>query len=214
MERPITEKTTHARQKILDAASSVFAEEGFAGARVDKIADRAKVNKAMLYYHVGNKQALYTAVLMRNFDRIEAALQRESTDETSASAHLLAVISALTVLVRSNPDHPRIVLREFAAGGANLPPEVLERMMGILEFVGRLLADGTDSGELRPTDPVMTHLTIVGALLVLSAVAPIRERLAALGRRVELPDADADVASFLGDLLLHGLAASRSGENT
>ncbi len=62
------------RQTILDAASSVFAADGFGGARVDEIARRAGVNKALLYYHVGNKQALYTAVLMRTFDRLEAAL--------------------------------------------------------------------------------------------------------------------------------------------
>ena len=67
-------KDQERRDRILDAASAVFAELGFAGARVDDIAERAGVNKAMLYYHVGDKQALYSAVLLRNFDRVRTAL--------------------------------------------------------------------------------------------------------------------------------------------
>ena len=55
------------RERIVGAASAIFADKGFAGARVDEIARRAGVNKAMLYYHVGDKQALYTAVLTHNF---------------------------------------------------------------------------------------------------------------------------------------------------
>ena len=51
------------RDAILDAASAEFAERGFAGARVDEIAARAGVNKAMLYYRIGDKQTLYNAVL-------------------------------------------------------------------------------------------------------------------------------------------------------
>ncbi|HVR42592.1 MAG TPA: helix-turn-helix domain-containing protein, partial [Thermoanaerobaculia bacterium] len=44
------------RDHILDVAAAVFAEQGFAGARIDEIARRAGVNKAMLYYRVGNKE--------------------------------------------------------------------------------------------------------------------------------------------------------------
>jgi AcrR family transcriptional regulator len=49
--------------RILAAAKEVFAEVGFAGARVDEIARRADVNKASLYYHIGDKKALYAEVL-------------------------------------------------------------------------------------------------------------------------------------------------------
>jgi AcrR family transcriptional regulator len=45
--------------RILAAAAAEFAERGFAGARVDRIARRARVNKAMIYYHFASKQRLY-----------------------------------------------------------------------------------------------------------------------------------------------------------
>lgn len=51
------------RRTILDAATSAFAEQGFAGARVDEIAERAGVNKRMIYAYFGDKDGLYRAVL-------------------------------------------------------------------------------------------------------------------------------------------------------
>ncbi|HUA35957.1 MAG TPA: TetR family transcriptional regulator [Candidatus Binataceae bacterium] len=51
------------REKILAAAASEFAAKGLAGARVDAIARRARVNKQMLYYCFGSKRELYRIVL-------------------------------------------------------------------------------------------------------------------------------------------------------
>jgi AcrR family transcriptional regulator len=195
------------RERILDAASSVFAEQGYAGARVDDIADRAGVNKAMLYYHVGDKTELYSAVLLRNFDRVRAALADALAVEGSARDRLEAVITALTRMVQRYPDHPRIVLREIASGAANLDPEVLASMLEAVDAVRGLIVEGTGSGELRSLDPVLTHLTLVGAVVFLNATAPIRERAAALGPPFQLPEPTTDIAGFLIRILLDGLAA-------
>lgn len=47
------------RRLLLEAARDVFAEKGFAGARVQDIADRAGVNKQLIAYHFGGKEGLY-----------------------------------------------------------------------------------------------------------------------------------------------------------
>jgi AcrR family transcriptional regulator len=208
-----SEKPPSSRDRILDAASAAFAEGGFAGARVDEIAGRAGVNKAMLYYHFGDKRALYTEVLARNFGRIEEALSASIPQEGPATARLRELIAAVVQAIAANPDHPRIVLREFASGAANLPPEILERMLGLLGRVQNLLEEGAGSGEFRSTDPVMTHLSLIGAILMLSVVSPLRERAANLSPTIEFPDADTDIAEFLGDLLLQGIANPGTGES-
>jgi len=210
----VTEKPSTARQKILDAASSVFADEGFAGARVDEIARRAGVNKAMLYYHVGNKQALYTAVLARNFDHMEKALDEALASDTSIHEQLEALIAGIARTLRDLPDHPRIVLREFASAGTNLQPEVLERMVKVLGKVRGLLHDGVENGQLRATDPVMTHLALVGASLILSSVSPLRQRVSEIDPEVGAARQDTDVGEFLADLVLHGIAMPGFGEAT
>ena len=208
----MTETTPVVRQKILDAASSAFAEKGFAGARVDEIANRAGVNKAMLYYHVGDKEALYGEVLKQNFGRIEEALDEGLPNEGSASDRLRAAIAIVESAIATNPDHPRIVLREFASGASFLPDEILKRMLGLLTVVRDILEEGTASGEFRRTDPVMTHLSLIGAILMLSVASPLRERVIDLGSDVAFPTTDADVGRFLGDLLLEGIATPKSGE--
>ena len=199
------------RDQILDAAAVVFAEEGFAGARVDDIAARAGVNKAMLYYHVGDKTALYTTVLLRNFDRVRGAIDRALATEGTARERLEAVITALTRMVQRHPDHPRMMLREIASGAAQLEPEVLAAVLEVVGVVRDLIAQGTASGEFRDLDPVLSHLTIVGAVLFLNATAPIRERASALGPDFRLPEPSDDVAEFLNCMLLDGLAARRPG---
>src|ERR1051326_5358454 len=51
--------------RILEAALREFAREGFAGARVDRIARRARINKRMLYHYFGDKEDLFREVLRR-----------------------------------------------------------------------------------------------------------------------------------------------------
>src|SRR5580658_7945450 len=51
------------RGRILAAALAEFSAKGFAGARVDAIARRARGNKRMLYHYFGNKEDLFAAVL-------------------------------------------------------------------------------------------------------------------------------------------------------
>jgi len=210
---PPAEPPISSRDKILDAASRAFAEEGFAGARVDEIALQAGVNKALLYYHVGNKQELYTAVLTRNFDRMEAVLAEVLDSDGSASERLRALIIAVNRMLKNLPDHSRIVLREFASAGNHLQPEILERMVRIIGTVRGLLAEGVQEGEFRSTNKVMTHLTLIGASLVLNSLGPLRDRVAELGPGLGLPDKNQDIGEFLADLLLNGITNPATGES-
>jgi|JI10StandDraft_1071094.scaffolds.fasta_scaffold542421_2 TetR/AcrR family transcriptional regulator len=62
-------QTPSTQERILQAAVEVFAEDGFAGARIDKIAALAGCNKQLLYHHFGDKEALYAAVIEAELGR-------------------------------------------------------------------------------------------------------------------------------------------------
>ena len=51
------------RDRILEAAKQEFAQEGFAGARVDAIARLAGANKQLIYHYFGDKEGLFKAVM-------------------------------------------------------------------------------------------------------------------------------------------------------
>ena len=58
---------------ILEAATQEFSQKGYAGARVDAIAKRAKINKRMLYHYFGGKDGLYLSVLEHIYAAIRSA---------------------------------------------------------------------------------------------------------------------------------------------
>ena len=68
------------REQIMAAAQKEFAEHGFAGARTDAIARRARVNERMIFYCFDSKEGLYRAVLQKNLSE-KAALLESTPDE-------------------------------------------------------------------------------------------------------------------------------------
>jgi len=62
-----TRDLARTRERILKAALAEFAANGLAGARCEDIARRARVNKRMLFYCFGSKEALYREILRRKF---------------------------------------------------------------------------------------------------------------------------------------------------
>lgn len=61
--KPEEEKNDNSRQKILDTAAALFAEKGYDGSRMDEIAERAQVNKALIYYYFKSKEKILEEIL-------------------------------------------------------------------------------------------------------------------------------------------------------
>ena len=63
-------------QKILEAAKEVFYKKGLGGARMSEIADKAKINKAMLHYYFRSKQKLFDRIFQDAFAKIIPAVMQ------------------------------------------------------------------------------------------------------------------------------------------
>ncbi len=85
---PQSRDLNRTREKILAAALAEFSAKGFAGARVDAIARRARVNKRMLYYCFGAKQDLYREILRRKFADRAGFIESLPDDFGGALAHI------------------------------------------------------------------------------------------------------------------------------
>jgi AcrR family transcriptional regulator len=206
MKKTVTEADT--RQRILAAAAEVFASIGFAGARVDDIAAKAGINKAMLYYHVGDKDRLYATVLTDTVERVAPVLRAALENVETPAEKIQCVLDTFASFGTINPHFVPIILREIASGGATLPDEMLVRMAGIFRIVAEVLAEGRAAGVFRETDPLLTHVSLVGAMMFLIASQPIRERLAKFAG-IDHPQTMQEIAAHLGNLYLHGLAATK-----
>ncbi len=163
---------------ILEQATRIFAELGYAGARVDEIARAAGVNKATLYYRIGDKAALYAAVLDRvlggTAERLVAAVA--ATDDCAEK--LRRYVAALAEGADRERGFAPIMMREVASGGAHMPDQALGHMMRIVGSLRMLLLAGQERGQFRPMDPLVIHMMVIGSLMFYAAGGPIRARLA------------------------------------
>jgi AcrR family transcriptional regulator len=169
------------RARLLTAARQEFAARGFDGAKVDRIAARARVNKAMLYYHFRNKAALYRAILHELFHGVAEAVTAVRAAGGTPDEQLRRFVEAVARRGIEQPDFPGVWLREMADGGRHLDAVIVAEFQRVLGVLAAILADGRRQGAFRDTNPFVTHLGIVAPLLFFAATAPMRRRFAGLG---------------------------------
>lgn len=188
--------------EILDAALVVFARDGFSGARLEEIADRAGCTKGTIYVYFDSKEELFKAVVHKliapEFRRADNILEDASKD---VPTRLKVFIKRAYHSIADNPQQFSI-LRLLIADGAKFPDLVDFYHQQIPrvghELIKGVIADGIARGELRALDPDLTAHILVGPI-----VAEITRRLL-FARR--LPDLDQLIDAHL-DIMFNGLLA-------
>jgi AcrR family transcriptional regulator len=108
------------RLRILAAAKQEFANHGLAGARVDRIAAKADANKRMLYYHVGNKEDLYLAVLEGAYVKIRAEERELDLEHLAPSEAIRRLIEVSWSYFLRNPEFLAVLNTESLARANHL----------------------------------------------------------------------------------------------
>ena len=178
--------------RILAAAAVEFAARGYGGARVDRIARRARVNKAMLYYHFGSKQALYRELLRSTFSQVAERLRAVAASGAAPADMLDRAIETIAELAREKAFFPSIMLREVAEGGAHLDRATLAELSAVPSAFAAMIARGVQSGVFRSVHPIAAYFTMLAPIIFYLASAPIRRELAA-ARLLNLAALPADV---------------------
>jgi TetR/AcrR family transcriptional regulator len=166
-------------QRILSAATDIFSEVGFAGARVDEIAKRAGVNKATIYYNIGNKKTLYTSVLQTIFDGSDELLADEVVRLGTPEEKILFYIQAVAQRIDENPNIPNLIMWEHASGGKNFSDELGIAVVRIIEMLTAILDEGERQGRFEKIDPFLLHIMIIGSFMFYKTSIPIRNNSSA-----------------------------------
>jgi AcrR family transcriptional regulator len=115
--RPRDAEATKAR--ILEGASDEFADLGLAGARIDRIAERADVNKRMIYAYFGGKERLFEAVVDRHLSVVTEQVPFTAEDLSGYAGALFDAIAAnrraLRLVAWRNFEHPHPTASELAS---------------------------------------------------------------------------------------------------
>lgn len=165
------------RGRILAAAAELMGERGFDGTSVQAIADRAGVNKALLFYYFGNKTKLFITIFEHHLGGLHRALEASLDGHGASGARprsaldkLHAVVDAYSGYVEDNPSYPRLVQRELAnaQGRHELLASYNERNY---ELVRSALGELTDDGG--PAAAHQLFASVVGMILYYHLAAPV-----------------------------------------
>jgi TetR/AcrR family transcriptional regulator len=182
------------RDRLLAAATAEFAARGFDGAKVDRIAARARINKAMLYYHFGSKAALYREILRVVFEAVAESVTAAREAGGAPDAQLRAFIRAVAGEAAARPHFPPIWLREMAEGGRHLDDSIGAAAARVLATLAAILADGRRARLFGDAHPMAVHIGVVAPLVFFAASGPVRERFGAQLTRSPALSQDAVVA--------------------
>jgi AcrR family transcriptional regulator len=159
-------------QEILDAALGVFAEKGFAAARMDDIAHRARVSKGTIYLYFPGKEAVFKALVQEMVGPQLAHFAGLASVHRGPISPLLAQILRALGLFLASSDRvvlPKIVIAE----AGNFPDlariyreEIIERGLSLF---GGLIEAGIARGEFRPI-PAPHGARLCVAPLLLAAI--------------------------------------------
>lgn len=172
----VMEKPGKTAGKILDAARAVFAENGYSETHVDEIAARAGVNKATLYYQIGDKDTLYANVIHQVLGNIAQGIAEAVARVEGPEAKLKVYVNAIAAAVDKNPELPPIMMREMASNGAHLPRVVVEDIASVLAILFSILEDGRKKGIFAEVVPFLIHMMIMGTILFYKKASPIKDQ--------------------------------------
>jgi AcrR family transcriptional regulator len=161
---PVTAEQDSTRARILDVALQEFSRLGLSGARIDAIAAESGLNKGMIYYHFGSKDALYVAALEESYRRFRQIEGELDIDESlPAEPALRALVGASFDFHAAHPDFIRMVMGENINQGEYIRkiPALRAINRSAITVLERLCQRGVAEGVFRAdVDPVDLHMSI------------------------------------------------------
>lgn len=164
------EASADMRRALLDAGKTEFANYGYDGARLERIAAKAGCAKRMLYYYFGNKKDVYLAVIEQSYSDIRGSEEQLNLDALEPLQALHALAQRSFEYHEQNQEFTRLVLQENFQGGEMLgqisKTELLRK--AALEPIERILQRGVAQGLFKD------QLSAVDVHYLISALSGFR----------------------------------------
>lgn len=165
-------KAERTRATILDAAAQVFAENGYAAARLEDVAARVGIRRASIVYYFRDKRELYDAVMSDMLGELLDRYQSILGESAPLPQRIEAIIDAWVGYVAERPAVARLLLWEVADGSQDRVFAAAGRGAAVLSALTNAIQEGQRQGLFHPIDPVHFIFTIVGATVFFVAATP------------------------------------------
>jgi TetR/AcrR family transcriptional regulator len=148
-------KDSNTEEKILSAARQVFIEKGLAGARMQDIADRAEINKAMLHYYFKNKEMLFEVIFRETAGKLFPHFDKLMESDLNFFDKIRSIVSSYIEMIIQNPYLPLFVMNEM-----NKNPQIgLKNFFeaqkpGFVKKFRESIEESVKNGLIQPINPI------------------------------------------------------------
>ncbi len=170
--------------RIVEAAMEEFSEAGFSGSRVAHIAEKAGVNKALLFYYYRSKEKLYSAVMEAVMSRIIGPLI-EFIEKVETAEEFIEGFPAMHMrFVDKNQRLLRVGISHFIGRPSGLNPEVAavfrKRVGKIKDPFFKKINNWIQSGQIRAEDPYHFIINVISLNLFCFLARPLFETISGI----------------------------------
>lgn len=166
-------KDISAEEKILNAAKRVFENKGMSGARMQEIADEAKINKSLLHYYYRSKQLLFEAVFKAAFNKLAPQINAILNSDKSIFEKIVDFSNNYTSFMIKHPYLPNFILQEL-----NRNPDFVKELISTKTFPSmrnflNQISDAVKKGEIRSIEAEQLFINILALNIFPFVGAPL-----------------------------------------
>ena len=154
-------KTENTETEILIAAKEIFQQKGMAGARMQEIADKAKINKALLHYYYRSKQLLFEAVFKSAFSLLAPQLNKVLNDDSDLFEKIRKFTENYVSFVIKHPYLPNFVIQELSKNPDFVQKLRSEKIFPSIEKFKLQVSDAINHGIIKPIEAEQLFINII-----------------------------------------------------
>ncbi|GHB59897.1 TetR/AcrR family transcriptional regulator [Persicitalea jodogahamensis] len=161
----MAEEKQDAEIKIKEAARRVFLAQGYEGTKMRQIAEAAGVNLAMINYYFRSKEQLFNSIYAETFSQFIGQVVQLINESTPLEVKVWKIVDRYCDFLVENPLVPGFILSKQRVDGGEFFKKLDVR--GVIEnsVFKKQLAEETEKGNIRSTDPLQVITVILGSLV-------------------------------------------------
>ena len=160
---------------ILETARQIFMEKGMAATRMQEIADRAGINKALLHYYFRSKEKLFDEVIRNIFSELIPKIENSITDPADIHEGLSQAVEFYFDLLLQYPFLPQFIISEIYRDPGHLQKSLISKL-GLAQLAQNLI--NTISKHQREAfDPKQFIVSFISMIIFPFAAKPLLEMI-------------------------------------
>ncbi|MDF2569947.1 MAG: Bacterial regulatory protein tetR family [Sporomusa sp.] len=153
------------KEKLIEAGEKLFAEKGLSGVSIRELSKEAGANSALISYHFGGKEGLYSAILEAQFAPIGLLLEAVTGVKASPTEKIISYARNVAIVHRQMPSLTKFLMGEMLIPSRFFEPIIYKYIQRIYAFLTSTIKDGIACGEFRKDMDVNTGALALAGMM-------------------------------------------------